>query len=243
MSDRSWVSGSVLKWAAVLTMLADHLGASLLEAWMLDYWGGSRLGEYFSGQGQMIHQIDQVLRWIGRPAFPIFCFLLVEGFLHTRSVRRYAVRLGSFALISEIPFDLSLWTRWMEPEHQNVFFTLLIGLLVIWGIRSSGDRLWAGVLCICLGCASAQLLHTDYGSFGVALIVLLYLLKERRGLQCLAGALACAWEITAPLAFVLIYFYNGQRGRQPRWLFYWIYPAQFLLYYLIGAWLLPLALL
>ena len=77
----------------------------------------------------------------------------------------------------------------------------------------------------------------------MVLVVLLYLLRDRKTMQCIWGALICIWELTAPLAFLLIYFYNGERGKQPRWFFYWFYPAHLLLYYIIGTWALPAALL
>ncbi|HBN57366.1 MAG TPA: hypothetical protein DD414_11390, partial [Lachnospiraceae bacterium] len=80
-------------------------------------------------------------------------------------------------------------------------------------------------------------------AFGVILIIVLYLLRNRRILQCVAGAICCAWEVTAPLAFLPILCYNGQRGRQPKWFFYWFYPAHLLLYAAIGMWVLPRILL
>ena len=100
MKTRAGLSGSALKWIAVLVMAVDHLGAGLLEAYVLNAWGDSPLGGRFLEQWDEILAVDQVLRYIGRPAFPIFCFLLVQGFLHTHDVKRYAVRLGIFALIS-----------------------------------------------------------------------------------------------------------------------------------------------
>ncbi len=96
-----------LKWIAVITMIIDHTGAVLFPD-------------------------NMVFRYIGRIAFPIFCFLLVEGFFHTRDVRKYMLRLGLFALISEIPYDLAFRDTVLEFEHQNVFFALLLGVVMIW---------------------------------------------------------------------------------------------------------------
>ncbi len=73
--------------------------------------------------------------------------------------------------------------------------------------------------------------------------MLLYLLQDKKAWQCILGAICCAWETTAPLAFILIWFYNGKRGRQPRWFFYWFYPVHLLLYALVGMYVLPAVLL
>ncbi len=233
------ISGSVLKWIAVITMAVDHIGAGILESYVLNAWGGSPLGGTFLAQWDEILAVDSVIRYIGRPAFPIFCFLLVEGFTHTHNVKKYAVRLGIFALISEVPFDLALAISPVSFDHQNVFFTLLIGLLAIWFMQSRRNALWAKAAGLAAGAVLAEVLHTDYGAFGVALIVLLYLLHNKRTMQCILGAVCCSWELTAPLAFPLIWLYNGKRGRQPRWFFYWFYPVHLLLYVVIGMYVLP----
>lgn len=243
MRTRPGISGSTLKWLAVITMIIDHAGASLLETFVLNAWGGSPLGHAFAGSWNEIFRVDAVLRFIGRPAFPIFCFLLVQGFVHTHDVKKYAVRLGIFALVSEIPFDLAFSLTPVQWEHQNVFFTLLIGLLAIWFMKTYGETAIACLLGLSGGMLLAELLHADYGAFGVLLIVVLYLFQEKKAWQCILGALCCLWEVTAPLAFLFIWLYNGERGRQPKWFFYWFYPVHLLLYYAIGMWVLPAVLL
>ncbi len=244
MRTRAGLSGSALKWIAIVSMALDHVGACILEVYLMNTQGVAPLAEYFTGQWNTLRSIDRVLRYIGRPAFPIFCFLLVEGYVHTRDVKKYALRLGVFALISDIPFDLALRGTPLYPGYQNVFFTLFIGLLVIWCLDAHQEKPWIGAVAMAVGALLAEyVLNTDYGAFGVLLIAVLYLTRERRALQCVVGAILSAWETTAPLAFVLIWFYNGERGRQPKWFFYWFYPVHLLLYYLIGAWALPALLL
>ena len=116
------LSGSTLKIIAIITMLIDHIGATIL--WMEIIYNGDQLyGLYY------------LCRSIGRISFPIFCFLLVEGFMHTSDVKKYAVRLGIFALVSEIPFDLALGQQLIYAKHQDVFFGLVIALLVMMGVR------------------------------------------------------------------------------------------------------------
>ena len=81
MKTKPGLSGSTLKWIAIAAMVIDHMGAGILEAYVLNAWGGSPLGGMFLQKWDEILAVDRVLRYIGRPSFPIFCFLLVQGFL------------------------------------------------------------------------------------------------------------------------------------------------------------------
>ena len=180
--------------------------------------------------------LDTICRYIGRVAFPIFCFLLVEGFLHTRNVWKYTGRMAIFALICEYPFDLAMrGSVWMS--HQNVFCTLLIGLLMMIGIQqieSSTVRyqkpmiLFTGLF----AAAIAELCRTDYGAIGVMLIFILYMTRDNRMRQCILGAVCMMYEYTSVFAFPLIYLYNGRRKKIfSKYFFYWFYPVHLLLLY------------
>lgn len=177
------------------------------------------------------------MRYVGRLAFPIFCFLLVEGYYHTGNVKKYIGRLGIFALISEIPFDLAfghfLWTL----EKQNVFFTLSIGLGMVWLLDREKEwltRIWL----IILAMWAAELLHTDYGYRGILLIAVFQITRERKAAQYLCGA---AWnflwssriQYAGALAMLPIALYNGQKGRSMKYFFYLFYPIHLLVLYLI----------
>ncbi len=209
------LSSNALKLIALLTMFLDHIGAVLIvSGWM-----------------------NQVLRMVGRVSFPIFAFLLVEGFLHTRDVKRYGLRLLAFGFLSEIPFDLALFHTPFEMSHQNVFFTLFLGLLALEGCRRYEDdaSLWkrAAVLVVC-GFA-AIILRTDYEAFGVIFIVLLYMTRQSPRLQTIMGSLALVWELPAVFAFIPIRMYNGTRGTLPlKYIFYICYPLH--LFLLWGIW-------
>ena len=106
-------------------------------------------------------------------------------------------------------------------------------------IQKSKDVWYLRLVIAAVGCALGELVHCDYGAMGVALIVVLYLMRESRFQQCITGAICTYWELPAPLAFIPIWFYNGERGRQPKWFFYWFYPVHLLIYGLIGSWILP----
>ena len=238
----SGFTGAHLKWLALFTMLIDHIGLVLLETGLLPFIANAVLGgssyEYIPADYTRLSNINLVLRLIGRVSFPLYCFLLVEGFSHTKSVPKYILRLGLLAVLSEIPFNLARYNSLFCLTLQNVFFTLFIGLLVIWGMQYTGRRFpkstflpyaiaLAGMLC-------AHFLQTDYGAFGILLIAMLYLLGSDKKQLCIFGVISTIWEYTAPLAFLPIYFYNGERGKQPsKWFFYLFYPVHLLLLVLL----------
>ncbi len=241
---KSCLSGSTLKWIAIITMFIDHIGAAFLECGLLPKIASSVLAgnafDFLPKDYHFWYNFDSILRYIGRLAFPIFCFLLVEGFLHTKNLKQYALRLGLFALISEVPFDLAFNRHVLELTSQNVFFTLFIGLLVLWGLQYFEATLPSHMaplryLVALTGMMIAHFLQTDYSAFGVLLIVLLYEFKNNRLWQCIAGAILTLFKsYTAPLAFLLIYFYNGERGKQlPKYFFYAFYPIHLLLLYFL----------
>ena len=212
-------SGTALKRLALCSMLLDHLGASCLEA------GLFASPELAAGP---LRTLDLCLRWAGRLAFPIYCFLLVEGFLHTHSLRQYAGRMLAFALVSEVPFDLAFFRTPFYWGHQNVYWTLFLGLCALACLQHFGERSALGICGALALAVLAELLRTDYGAIGVLLIAALYLTRASRAQQCLLGAVIVWYELPAPLAFVPVYTYNGQRGRcskAEQWAFYLFYPA------------------
>ncbi len=262
------ISGSTLKLIAIITMFIDHTGATAIYA-------VTRLPAVAADPGLRSRWLTvySISRDIGRLAFPIFCFLLVEGFIHTRSVKRYAGRLFLFALISEIPFDIALKGSWYYPQKQNVYFTLLIGLLVLTAIsyceriptpgRQNKTAVRSDSLCLSPNCEGpsgllyllpsalavaagmylASFIDTDYNCKGVFLIAALYLVRHSRLFQCAAGAAATAWELPAPLGFIPVYLYNGKRGLRMKYFFYWFYPAHLMLLYVVTNHVIPAILL
>lgn len=238
LRQKSFLTGTWLKWLAMVSMFIDHFGATLWYP-IYAYFGlASSLGSDWGAADTTY----TVLRSLGRIAFPIFCFLLVEGLHYTHSVPAYLKRLGLLAVISEIPFDLAFYDQFFYWGHQNVFFTLALGALGIWSLKldqSQHDRPWRGFLVCLLLAFLAEISGADYGAFGVGLILLLASTYEQRELMVVAGTLVTLWEGPAVLlSYALIYAYNGQRGRfNGRW-FYALYPLHLLLYYLLrqGLW-------
>lgn len=115
------------------------------------------------------------LRMLGRIAFPIYCWNLVVGFHFTRSVPKYLLRILVIGLLSQPLYAIAMNHAITKP---NIFLTLLLGLLALWGIRENrwGSAVWAPFLTICL----ATVLGADYGWRGVVLIILLYAAQDRR---------------------------------------------------------------
>jgi len=144
---RKGISGSTLKLVAIITMLIDHTAATILDHILmtrgmnsLDATDVQAVQQFYIDNG-LLMGIDTFMRLVGRIAFPIFCFLLVEGMVHTRNKMKYAIRLGLFALISEVPFDLAFANELFYWDYQSVYFTLLIGLLVMIGFSVVSDKL------------------------------------------------------------------------------------------------------
>lgn len=244
---RKGISGSTLKMIAVVTMFIDHFAAAILSRYMskfgmndIDLDNDSALNQWLA-QNHTLYMTYYVMRMIGRLAFPIYCFLLVEGFEHTSNRIKYAGRLLIFAAISEIPFDLLFNNHVLEFGYQNVFFTLFLGLVCMTAIQyideRSGLAPMAKTICrlavagICM--FSAQMLYTDYAAIGIFCILVLYFFRRNKKQQVIAGCVAFLWELTAPLAFIPIWFYNGTRGWKLKYFFYLFYPLHLFVLYLL----------
>lgn len=200
------LTSAALQWLAFFTMLTDHIGYTFFPSL-------------------------PVLRAVGRLSFPIFAFLLSEGFTHTRSLEKYAGRLFCFGCIAELPYQLMLYHRFVGFRFSNILFALLLSLGALYCARRGGPwLLGAGALAVL-----AQAGGFSYGAYGVLLAVLFYSTRGKRWAIPLAltgCTLLYCWyhhslfQIWAVFAAVPLLLYNGERGRRaPRYLFYALYPA------------------
>lgn len=215
------LSGSSLKVLACVIMFIDHFASVLLR--------------YYSSANQPVltcfgksYSTYTICRNVGRLAFPIFCFLLVEGFYHTRSRLRYGRNLLLFALLSEIPWNLACG-RNLHYEKQNVFFTLFLGYVAICLYELFKGFAFLQVL-VLFGCMFLAIpLNADYSYRGYVLIMILYFLRDRRGAQALIASAWLKYEWTAGFAFIPLNMYNGKRGfiKAPaaKYFFYLFYPV------------------
>ena len=160
------LSGFALKGLAMCSMTIDHAAAVLLQNGAACAGRPALAALYFACRG------------VGRLAFPLYCFLLAEGFANTASRWAYARRLAVFALLSEAVFDLAIFSTPWYPHYQNVFFTLLLGLLALCALHAPAAALrWTGPPACVL---AAEALRTDYGGFGVLLILVFSLWRKNR---------------------------------------------------------------
>ena len=255
------ISGSTLKIIAMACMLIDHTAAVLFDRilisrGLLDAVNASDGGASFlsTGNTAVIYYADMIMRAIGRISFPIFCFLLIEGFMHTHDVKKYALNLGIFALVSEIPFDLAFAGKPFYLDYQNVFFTLFIGLVMMIFLQKIDSKAqkdagawqranWkvsvGKLLVIVAACAVATLLKTDYSAMGILTIVLMYNMRKNKmyciGIGCAVLTLLSLNEITCFLAMIPVHFYNGKRGLNLKYPFYAFYPVHLLVLFAIAA--------
>ena len=216
------ISGSVLKLIAVVSMLIDH--SALLLGPELPFLSIPLLGDRIT--------LYYIMRRVGRLAFPIFCFLISEGLVHTRNRKRYLLRLSLFAVISELPFNILVSGDLFCIGKQNVFFTLLLGALLICVSerdRSEGEN----AILMALILAAALLVKPDYGLSGVILILLIYCFRSRPALQAVAAYPLLSGGFAALAAFIPINLYNRRRGfiKSPalKYGFYLFYPLHILL--------------
>ena len=135
------IDATTIKIVAVICMFIDHFAAAILNR-MVEYgiFATNVTLRISAATFKLEQLIVWILRGIGRISFPIFCFFIVEGFFYTKNRWKYALRLLLFAVISEVPFDLAIFGYVVYGYYQNVYFTLLIGMLTIWGMDVMKDR-------------------------------------------------------------------------------------------------------
>ena len=216
------LDGTTLKLIAMISMVFDHAGDMFFPDVM---WP----------------------RMIGRLAMPIFSFFIAEGFSHTRDKKKYLCRLGIFALISEIPFDLAFEGK-IGFSHQNImlsFFLAVVALMLYdWihgGTKSEENhasigKTVLGVIAVAAIAALSLLLRADYTIFAVIAVFLFYVLRQKHplvrtgvGVAFLALTRTVGYYCTTGLSFIPLAMYNGKKGKGLKWLFYGFYPGHLLL--------------
>lgn len=220
------LTSNMLRCIAVILMISDHVWATYMS-----------FGNWMT--------------YIGRLAFPIFAFQIAEGFVHTKNFKKYALRLLGFAIVSELPFNMFYSSRWFNPYHQNVLFTLLIGLLAIKVIddlktNHKPKNIALSALWLLLLAVAATLGFVDYGFLGVLTVVMFYLfrnfpfawLAQLVGMICInviffegqmiifelfGTTVEIPTQAFAVFALIPIWLYGGRKGVSNKFLQYGFY--------------------
>ena len=217
-------SGAQLKYIAFLSMLADHVNKALIYP-------------FLSGEGILQH-ISDVFDILGRIAFPLFAFFLVEGFFKTGNRKKYLASLVIFGVFSEIPFDMALSGVFFEPNSNNIMFTLALMLVIIWIIDTLKEKMqkfpkyiWYLVSFVIVGiiCIISMVAGLDYEYHAIMIGYFFYIFHDKPVFAMFSGYLAIFKEFWSLLGFGLILTYNGKRGKQNKLLNYCFYPVHLLI--------------
>ncbi len=183
--------------------------------------------------------------YAGRVAFPLFAFLIGEGYRHTKNLPKYFLRLSIWGVISIIPYNFIKAKVGDEGPLVNVYATLILGLLAIMIYDKLDKKYWLSIPIILMISWAAHTIHADYGWYGVLLVFAFYLLKDKKTLMLLTAIVMATikmhvqgLELTNPVVWVLIvfssavpvvatFFYNGERGFKLKHVFYAFYPVHF----------------
>lgn len=215
-------SGAQLKYLAFISMLIDHVNNAIVTP-MLD------------GGGFLLY-LSNIFSILGRIAFPIFIFFIVEGFFKTSNRKKYLITLLIFGVISEVPFDMFTSKTFFDPHWNNMMFTLALCLITIWIIDSIKNKLdnkvlWyvISIIIVILFGFLAMQLSLDYDYHAIVVAYLFYIFYDKPILGAGLGSLSIIKELYSFLGFGMTLTYNGERGRQYKWLNYFFYPVHILI--------------
>ena len=216
------LSGSALKVLAMAIMLIDHTASFLLR-----YYPPATSAWFQIGSTS--YSLYRVMRDVGRAAFPSFCFLLVEGFLHTHDRFKYGRNLLIFACISEIPWNFAQNGTLLFADKQNVFFTLFLGYLAFCLIDRFKEKPTMQLVTMLVLLAVSYYLKADYGYKGYVFLLIMFWLHQYKPAQALIGSCWLIYEWKACFAFISLNMYNGKRGfikgKWAKYFFYAFYPV------------------
>lgn len=228
---------------AMFAMLIDHIGYVLIINGKL--YGYDRVlyeNAISLPEAKPWIVLYTICRMIGRISFPIYAFLIVEGFRKTSNVFKYILRIFLLAIISEIPFDLIVFNQCFTMEClklQNVLFTYFVALLMLITIRILNSiSEFLSIIPATIAVFVCYFLRTDYWLEGILLIYFFYMFRHDLNVKCLI-ALIITFVMSAEryygfgaVSVFFIYFYDGQKGylnlRRFQYLFY---PLHMLILY------------
>ena len=207
------VTSFVLKIIAVITMTMDHY-SKIADG-----------PEWFS--------------LVGRISFPLFAFLIGEGFRYTKDRKKYFYRIFLYALVLQIPDLLSI-----EKYDGNIFFTLSFGILSLLILNNTKLNKFIKIILVMIIVVSAEMLTLDYGSYGVMIIIIFYLFRKNNIMTAFSfTAVNILWisffqmsatQLYSIFVLPLIFLYNGEEGKKMKLFFYLYYPLHLIVLYLLA---------
>ena len=228
----SILSGSALKLIACISMLSDHMA----KFWFYRFPWANEV--WFTVAGRAM-SLSHLMQMFGRFAFPIFVFLLIEGFEKTKNRKKYGISLFVLALLSEIPFDLMLGHNIVLIQRQNVMFTLLLGYLAMCSLERFKDKPLVSLSLLVVMFLISRYMHADYQTIGFVFILLMYGLRKELIIRCVACPVLLKMKLMVFLSLLLTCMYNGKRGfiKTPvlKYSFYAFYPVHMLLIYFLAT--------
>lgn len=220
-----FLSGAQLKLIAIFSMLVDHINKAIIYPNLVSNKG-------------FLATLSNIFDIVGRIAFPLFCFMVVEGFFKTHSRKKYLINLLVFGVISEVPFDMFTTASYFNKNWNNVMFTLALVLVTIWIIDTLKEKmknrpkvLWFIVSFVIVAVMStvSMLLALDYEHHAILIGYFFYLFYGMPLFAIPFGYASMYTEPWALLGFGLTLTYNGKRGKQNKMLGYWFYPVHLLI--------------
>lgn len=218
-------SSAKLKFIAIFSMLVDHINKALIYPNLVSNRG-------------FLATLSDVFDVIGRIAFPLFCFMLIEGFFKTRNRKKYLLNLLIFGVISEVPFDMFTTGSFYNSNWQNVMLTLALVLVTVWIVdtlkikmQNRPKLLWytVSILIVAVMCAVAMMFSLDYEHHAILIGYFFYLFYGKPIFAIPFGYASMYTQPWSLLGFGLTLTYNGERGKQNKMLNYWFYPVHLLI--------------
>ena len=231
-------SGSLRAWG-MLFAVSGIISRGLLQNRLLGV-GTNSMQELLemmqtSDAAMAIATISLILQAVETVAVPIFVFLLAEGFIHTSDLKKYFARVAGLAVITEIPYDLAMSGKVLEFTSQNPVIGLVLCMIVLYLFRRFAGKKLICIIMALAGLAWALMLRVDHGIPMILMICVIYLFRNKRmfmGFSGMAAAALCTvisiFYIVAPMGFLAIHFYNGEKGNTSKLVNYLFYPVTLL---------------
>ena len=257
MEERTGLTGSTLKIIALISMVLDHISRIVLTNGIMMR---ATYGQISNSQWSILENVADVTFTLGRIAFPIFCFLIVEGFVHTHSLFKYMLTMLGFAFLSEGVYDYVCSGSIFSIEQQNVMFEFLLALVMLFLLRQlqkipklpKVPEIIGDLLVVFLFSVLSERFYLDGGMYGILLIAVFYFFRSYKKTRFVAvvlvllisachivrGGFVFNWDNILDLtvaaeivSLIPISFYNGKRGLRQKYFFYVFYPFHLLLLY------------